>query len=272
MTNLRKQAFAQRLCDYMLEERGSIYKQAASPIEYPQLQGGPDGGMPPEQSGGMDPAMLEQVAAATGMDPQQLAQMPPEQLDQIMQQMQGGVPQDGAMPPEAGQEGQGGQAGTMPSLNITAKGDIAVETVNNMMGTQKAASLEKKANFADTLGAFMKASRQEYMEKVAMLPPASSFGRLFGSGAENENSLVHGGVNPGQSPINGGMPMMPQYGMPMMPQYGMPVMPQYGMPMMPQYGGGIPAGPAGTSPADSRQKKNIDVSSLKSEMRNGLLA
>ena len=133
MANFRKQAFAQRLRDYMLEERGSFYKRAAAPIEYPQLQGEP-GGMPPEQGMGMDPAMLEQIAAATGMDPQQLAQMPPEQLDQMMQEMQGGAPQEG------GQEGQNGQAGAMPTLNITAKGDIAVETVNNMMGTQKMAS------------------------------------------------------------------------------------------------------------------------------------
>lgn len=133
MANFRKQAFAQRLRDYMLEERGTLRKKAASPIEYPQLQGDPGGGMPPEQ-GGMDPAMLEQIAAATGMDSQQLAQMPPEQLDQLMQELQGGAQQEG------GQPGQGGQANAMPTLNISAKGDIAVETVNNMMGTQKMAS------------------------------------------------------------------------------------------------------------------------------------
>ena len=149
MANLRKQAFAQRLRDYMLEERGTLRKQAASPIEYPQLQGQEGGGMPPEQGMGMDPAMLEQIAAATGMDPQQLAQMPPEQLDQLMQQLQGGAPSG------EGQGGQGGQANAMPTLNITAKGDIAVETVNNMMGTQKMASFHKVARLLGNMASYI---------------------------------------------------------------------------------------------------------------------
>ena len=89
MANFRKQAFAERLRDYMRSERG-MGKRAAAPIEYPQLQGAP------APDAGIDPAMLEQIAAATGMDPQQLAQMPPEQLDQIMQELQGGAPQEQA--------------------------------------------------------------------------------------------------------------------------------------------------------------------------------
>lgn len=191
MATFRQHAFMQNLRDYMMAERGSLNKSAAAPIEYPQLTPAPEAGAP-----GIDPAILEQIAAATGMDPQQLAQMPPDQLDQLMQELQVAPQQEGAP--------QEGQSGSVPTLNISAKGDMAVQTVNNMMGTQKMASYdgatacagylackgghgrnalagvkkmfdkqaaakaqEKTVAFNANLKAFMEADRKDYMAKKA---------------------------------------------------------------------------------------------------------